>query len=83
MIADSVPVDLVEAVKVAEAITFFTGAGMSESSGLPTFRDPTTGLWARHDPALLATREAWGKDSAQIWWWYETRRAQIAAAEPN
>ena len=35
-----------------------TGAGMSAESGVPTFRDALTGLWARFDPEELATEAA-------------------------
>lgn len=34
----------------AKRIVVFTGAGISVESGIPTFRDPLTGIWARHDP---------------------------------
>ncbi|MBB1026528.1 NAD-dependent deacylase, partial [Dietzia sp. DQ11-38-2] len=34
-------------------LVVLTGAGMSAESGVPTFRDAQTGLWARHDPAAL------------------------------
>ncbi len=46
---------LVEAVRLvggAKRLVAFTGAGMSEESGIPTFRDPG-GLWDRYDPDEL------------------------------
>jgi NAD-dependent deacetylase len=36
------------------SVVVFTGAGMSEESGIPTFRDPG-GLWDRFDPAEFGT----------------------------
>ena len=38
-------------------IVVFTGAGVSKESGIPTFRDAQTGLWANYDPQTLATPE--------------------------
>jgi len=61
----------------------FTGAGVSRESGIPTFREPETGLWARHDPMQLATPEAYRRDPAFVWSWYEHRFGVAAAAEPN
>lgn len=60
-----------------------TGAGISAESGVPTFRDAQTGLWARYRPEDLATPEAFRRDPALIWRWYEWRRALVAAAAPN
>ena len=42
-------------VRAARHIAVLTGAGMSAESGVPTFRDAQTGLWARFDPRQLAT----------------------------
>src|SRR5690606_23111653 len=52
-------------------------------SGLPTFREPQTGLWARYRPEELATPEAFARDPELVWRWYEWRRSLVAAAEPN
>ncbi|WP_024332659.1 SIR2 family NAD-dependent protein deacylase [Gordonia hirsuta] len=79
----SVPADLLAAVRAAERIVVFTGAGMSAESGLPTFRDEETGLWSRYDVSRLATPEAWDADPALVWAWYQRRRFQLAAVEPN
>jgi NAD-dependent deacetylase len=60
-----------------------TGAGVSKESGIPTFRDASTGLWANYDPMQLATREGFHADPALVWRWYSERRAKIAEARPN
>ena len=60
-----------------------TGAGISAESGVPTFRDAQTGLWARYSPEELATPEAFRRDPTLIWRWYEWRRKLVATAEPN
>jgi len=60
-----------------------SGAGISAASGIPTFRDALTGLWARHDPIQLATEEGFRADPALVWRWYARRRELVAAAQPN
>jgi len=60
-----------------------TGAGMSAESGVPTFRDAQTGLWARFRPEELATPEAFRRDPPLVWRWYAWRRQLVAAAQPN
>lgn len=67
----------------AKRIVVFTGAGISAESGIPTFRDPMTGIWARHDPQSLETSSAFRKDAALVWGWYLWRRTQVAQAAPN
>lgn len=67
----------------ARRVVVFTGAGMSAESGVPTFRDDLTGLWARFDAEQLATAEAFHADPDLVWGWYEWRRARVRRAEPN
>jgi NAD-dependent SIR2 family protein deacetylase len=43
---------------------FFTGAGISADSGIPTFRDKLTGLWAKHDPQRLETADAFRESNS-------------------
>ena len=61
----------------------FTGAGVSKESGIATFREPETGLWAQYDPMELATYEAYVRRPAFVWSWYEHRFGAAAAAAPN
>ncbi|WP_127504259.1 SIR2 family NAD-dependent protein deacylase [Actinoplanes solisilvae] len=67
----------------AERLVVFTGAGMSAESGVPTFRDALTGLWARFDAQTLATPEAYDRDPALVWGWYEWRRELVERVSPN
>jgi NAD-dependent deacetylase len=67
----------------ARHIAVLTGAGMSAESGVPTFRDAQTGLWAQFDPQQLATEEAFRADPSRVWDWYAFRRGMIAKVEPN
>lgn len=63
-------------------VVFFTGAGISADSGIPTFRGPD-GLWRSFRPEDLATQDAFRRDPAMVWEWYEWRRALIRGAQPN
>ena len=69
-------------IKDAKKIVFVTGAGISQESGIPTFRGKD-GLWRKYDPMQLATIDAFYEDPQLVWEWYEERRANILAAQPN
>jgi NAD-dependent deacetylase len=77
------PPALLEALRQAERVLFFTGAGVSAESGLPTFRDAQTGLWANYKPQDLATPEAFARDPETVWRWYQWRRRVHAGVAPN
>lgn len=70
-------------VAKAKRIVFFTGAGMSADSGVPTFRDALTGLWAHYDPTQLATPEAFAGNPKLVWNFYEHRRDIVRQCAPN
>jgi NAD-dependent deacetylase len=70
-------------VRAARRIAVLTGAGISAESGVPTFRDAQTGLWAKFDPMQLATEEAFRANPKMVWDWYAFRRDMIAKVEPN
>lgn len=74
---------LIEVLKAARHVMVLTGAGISAESGLPTFRDPLTGLWERFNPSELATSGAFERDPALVWGWYEWRRMSALRAAPN
>jgi len=64
-------------------VVVLSGAGMSAESGIPTFRDAQTGLWAQYRPEDLATPEAFARDPARVWRWYEHRRLGVRRAVPH
>ena len=39
--------------------------------------------WRKHDPMKLATIDAFYEDPKLVWEWYEDRRKNILAAQPN
>jgi NAD-dependent deacetylase len=73
---------LVAQLKHARRVTVMTGAGVSAASGIPTFRGDG-GLWRSFRAEELATPEAFERDPAFVWEWYEWRRAKIASCAPN
>lgn len=77
------PAPVVDLVRSARNVAVLTGAGMSAESGVPTFRDAQTGLWARFDAASLATPEAWHADPSIVWAWYQWRVGLVRRVAPN
>jgi len=77
------PDDLLDRLARARCVLVLTGAGMSAESGVPTFRDAQTGLWAKYRPEELATPEAFQANPERVWKWYEERRAQVRTARPH
>ncbi|THX18991.1 SIR2 family histone deacetylase [Aureobasidium pullulans] len=66
----------------SKRILALLGAGLSASSGLPTFRG-AGGLWRTHDATSLATPEAFNADPALVWQFYSYRRHMALKAQPN
>lgn len=63
-------------------IVVLTGAGISAESGLKTFRD-ADGLWNGYNVYDVATPRAWKKDPQLVLDFYNARRKDVAAAQPN
>lgn len=63
-------------------LVIFSGAGISAESGINTFRDHD-GLWEKHAINKVATPEAWRDNPALVQRFYNERRKQILAAQPN
>lgn len=73
----------VELLAAARRVAALTGAGMSQESGVPTFRDAQTGLWARYDPTELASPDAFRRHPARVFGWYLERWRQVRGAMPH
>jgi len=80
--ADGGAARLARRLASAASVTVLTGAGVSAASGIPTFRG-SGGLWRNFRAEDLATPEAFERDPATVWEWYQMRRASIASARPN
>jgi NAD-dependent deacetylase len=67
----------------SQRLLVLSGAGLSAESGIPTFREAQTGLWAEFSPQDLATPEAFAADPERVWAWYRWRRTLIARGGVN
>jgi NAD-dependent deacetylase len=83
MQAIAIAPDLALALHRAARVVVLTGAGISAESGVPTFRDAQTGLWAKFDPRELATPSAFARNPKLVWDWYAARREALADVVPN
>lgn len=80
---DTFPVKLTGCLQRAKSCVVLTGAGISAESGVPTFRDPDTGLWSTFNLEELATPEGFMKNPRKVWEWYQYRREIIKGVKPN
>ena len=71
-----------EQIRNVKKIVLVTGAGISQESGIPTFRGKD-GLWRNYDAMKLATIDAFYDNPKLVWEWYNERRQNIFSAEPN
>ncbi len=79
----SISPELVQALRSAHSITVLTGAGISAESGIPTFRNSQTGLWAQYNPHQLATPQAFQENPNLVLDWYRWRHNLVDQSTPN
>jgi NAD-dependent deacetylase len=60
-----------------------TGAGVSVPSGIPDFRTPETGLWAKVDPMEVAHIDVFERDPERFWSYYRPRFQSLGDKRPN
>jgi NAD-dependent deacetylase len=73
---------LINRLREAESVVFFTGAGMSAESGIPTFRGKD-GIWNKLKPEELANFNAFMRNPEMVWEWYKYRRSIVHNSQPN
>lgn len=73
---------LADSTRTGRMIVAFTGAGMSEESGIPTFRG-AAGLWTEYEPTRVASAEAFTLDPVYVWRFHEELRRICREASPN
>ncbi len=65
-----------------QRIVFFTGAGLSAESGIPTFRGKG-GMWSQYNYEDYACQTAFDRDPEKVWDFHDERRKSVSACEPN
>ncbi len=73
---------IAERIKASTRVVVLTGAGISQESGVPTFRG-ADGLWQNFRAEELATPDAFHRDPVLVWRWYDWRRGLIKPLRPN
>lgn len=63
-------------------IIILSGAGLSQESGISTFRDPN-GLWENHKISEVCTYLTWEHNYDLVHEFYDARRTQLASVSPN
>ena len=74
---------LAELLANAPSAVALTGAGVSVPSGIPDFRTPETGLWAKVDPMEVAHIGVFERDPERFWSYYRPRFQALGDKEPN
>src|SRR5436190_16089625 len=74
---------LADLIRASSCTVALTGAGISVPSGIPDFRTPGTGLWAKVDPMEVAHIDAFHRDTKRFWEYYRPRFGMLADKEPN
>lgn len=70
-------------LRSARSAVVLTGAGISVPSGIPDFRSPGTGIWAKVDPMEVAHIDVWRRDPDRFWHFYGARFASLREVQPN
>jgi NAD-dependent deacetylase len=74
---------LAELIATSKSTVALTGAGISVPSGIPDFRTPGEGLWAKVNPMEVATIEAFHRDTKRFWEFYRPRFEMLGDKLPN
>ena len=75
--------EIIHFLRTSNRLTALTGAGVSQESGLHTFREKREGLWAQNKPEDLATPEAFDRNPELVWGFYSMRRLMAGEVRPN
>jgi NAD-dependent deacetylase len=74
---------LAELIRESRSTVALTGAGISVPSGIPDFRTPETGLWAKVDPMEVAHISVFERDPERFWSYYGPRFDSLGDKRPN
>ncbi len=70
-------------LRQARAAVALTGAGVSTRSGIPDFRSPQSGLWAKSDPLEVASLLTFRYEPERFFEWVRPLAGLIRRAQPN
>src|SRR5690606_22732722 len=79
----SIPAELIERLSRAQRVVAMTGAGISAESGIPTFRDAQSGLWAQFKPVEPASAPCLPAAMERLWQCYSWRYQQGRITSPH
>ncbi len=77
-----IPFNLIKNLTSARNVVFFSGAGISAESGIPTFRGKD-GIWNKLRPEELANFNAFIRNPQMVWEWYNYRKSIVHQSNPN
>jgi NAD-dependent deacetylase len=63
-------------------VVFFTGSGISDESGIPTFRERNA-LWEDYDPEIFASIASWRTHKEEMLHFHNEFRRLVLEKEPN
>jgi NAD-dependent deacetylase len=64
-------------------LTIFSGAGISEESGIPTFRTGENNIWSQYDPDVVCNIRSWPQHMADSLNFFNLVRKEIELCQPN
>ena len=67
---------------VKKKLVVFTGAGISQESGIKTFRDED-GTWDEYNVDEVATLDGWRRDRQKVLDFYNKRKSELNTVGPN
>lgn len=70
-------------IKASRNAVVLTGAGFSTPSGVPDFRTPGSGLWARFLPMEVASLSTFRYDPEKFFAWLRPLASHMLRAKPN
>lgn len=70
-------------ISKSQHVVVMSGAGISVSSGIPTFRDRMKSLWSQFDPMEVASLSGFESAPDKVWYWHQQMKDLIGSATPN
>ncbi len=70
-------------IKEKNKILFFCGAGLSQESGLETFRGSENSLWNNYDINTVCNLKTFEKNKEIVFKFYNERKKEILSKKPN